>query len=55
VHKKKGNNYWQEAIEKERSKIRDMGAFERYNKATPHQQLHDGSQNSQDFNRLVAI
>jgi hypothetical protein len=42
IDRKNGNNYWREAIEKEMSKIRGMGAFERYDKATP-KQLHDGS------------
>jgi hypothetical protein len=28
IDKKNGNNYWQEAIEKEMSKIRGMGTFE---------------------------
>jgi hypothetical protein len=42
IDRKNGNNYWQEAIEKEMSKIKGMGAFEQYETAMP-QQLLDGS------------
>ena len=35
IDKRNGNNFWRDAIEKEMSKIRGMGAFERYDKATP--------------------
>jgi hypothetical protein len=41
IDRRNGNNFWREAIEKEMSKIIGMGAFKRYDKATP-QQLKDG-------------
>jgi hypothetical protein len=43
IDMKNGNDYWRAAIEKEMSKIKEMGAFEWYENASP-QQLQDGSQ-----------
>jgi hypothetical protein len=45
------NNFWQEAIEKEMSKIKGMGAFERYENASP-QQLKDGSRKLPGYQQI---
>jgi hypothetical protein len=51
IDRKNGNNHWREAIEKEMSKIKGMGAFERYETATP-QQLHDGSRKLPGYQQI---
>jgi hypothetical protein len=51
IDRKNGNNYWQEAIEKEMSKIKGMGAFEQYEMATP-QQLHNGSRKLPGYQQI---
>lgn len=35
INQRNGNHFWREVIEKEMQKIKGMGAFERYDKATP--------------------
>jgi Reverse transcriptase (RNA-dependent DNA polymerase) len=51
IDRKNGNNHWQDAIEREMSKIRGMGAFERYEMASP-QQLHDESRKLPGYQQM---
>jgi hypothetical protein len=51
IDKKNGNNFWRKAIEKEISKIKGMGAFERYKNASP-QQLKDGSRKLPGYQQI---
>jgi hypothetical protein len=37
INMRNGNTFWRDAIEKEMSKIKGMGAFELYDNATPQQ------------------
>jgi hypothetical protein len=51
IDKQNSNNFWRVAIEKEMSKIKGMGAFERYKKATPHQ-LQGGKQKLPGYQQI---
>jgi hypothetical protein len=51
IDKRNGNNFWRVAIEKEMSKIKGMGAFERYEKATP-QQLRGGKRKLPGYQQI---
>ena len=51
IDHRNGNNFWREAIEKEMSKIRGMGAFERYDNATP-QQLRGGERKLPGYQQI---
>ena len=51
IDKRNGNNFWRDAIEKEMSKIRGMGAFERYDKATP-QELRGGDKKLPGYQQI---
>jgi hypothetical protein len=54
IDQQNGNSFWQVAIEKKMSKIKGMGAFERYNKATP-QQLQGGKRKLPGYQQLGAV
>jgi hypothetical protein len=51
IDHKNGNNFWRESIEKEMSKIRGMGAFERYDKASP-QELRGGTKKLPGYQQI---
>ena len=51
IDARNGNNFWREAIEKEMSKIRGMGAFERYDKASP-QELRGGDKKLPGYQQI---
>jgi hypothetical protein len=51
IDRRNHNNFWRLAIEKEMSKIRGMGAFERYDKATP-QQLRGGERKLPGYQQI---
>ena len=51
IDRKNGNNFWRESIEKEMSKIRGMGAFERYDKASP-QELRGGTKKLPGYQQI---
>jgi hypothetical protein len=54
IDMRNGNTFWRDAIEKEMSKIKGMGAFKLYDNATP-QQLKDGKRKLPGSNKLGAI
>jgi hypothetical protein len=51
IDKRNGNNFWREAIEKEMSTIKGMGAFKQYKNASP-QQPKDGSRKLPEYQQM---